>query len=155
MALLEFLHSRGAHVDESFQLDVGGGTESLNTLERTRELKRSIKTTAVASSIPYEFPLVSGSTDHVDFLENSRDSFFWIKGRYFGGLPFTMDVRLGTTDAPNGGAILLDVIRSVKLASVRGMGGPILPISTYAFKNPPKRHSLSEAYELFNDFIVS
>lgn len=155
MGLLEFLHSRGVHVDESFQLDVGGGTESLNTLERTRELKRSIKTTAVASSIPYEFPLVSGSTDHVDFLENSRDSFFWIKGRYFGGVPFTMDVRLGTADAPNGGAILLDVIRSVRLASVRGMGGPILPISAYGFKNPSKRHSLSEAYELFNDFIGS
>ena len=153
MGLLEFLHSRGVHVDESFQLDVGGGTESLNTLERTRERKRNIKTTAVSNCIPYEFPLVSGSTDYVDFLDNSRDSFFWIKGRYFGGSPFTMDVRLGTVDAPNGGAVLIDVIRGVKLASVRDMGGAIVPVSAYAFKNPPERHSLSEAYELFNEFI--
>jgi len=153
MGLLEFLHERGVRVDESFQLDVGGGTESMNTLERTRELKRNIKTAAVASCVPYEFPLVSGSTDYVDFLDNSRDSFFWIKGRYFGGAPFTMDVRLGTIDAPNGGAVLLDVIRGVKLASVRGMKGAIIPISAYAFKNPPKRHSLSGANELFNEFI--
>lgn len=155
MGLLEFLHSRGVHVDESFQLDVGGGTESLNTLERTRERKRSIKTAAVAGCIPYEFPLVSGSTDHVDFLENTRDSFFWVKGRYFGGAPFTMDVKLGTVDAPNGGAILIDAIRAVKLASLRGVGGAIRPVSAYAFKNPPERHSLSKTYEMFQKFIAS
>lgn len=105
--------------------------------------------------MPYRFPLVSGSTDYVDFLGNSRDSFFWIKGRYFGGAPFTMDVRLGTVDAPNAGAILLDVIRGLKLASARGMGGVILPLSAYAFKNPPERRSLAEAYELFREFISS
>jgi len=154
MGLLEFLHGRGVRVDESFQLDVGGGTESLNTLERTRERKREIKTAAVAGSVPYRFPLVSGSTDYVDFLGNLRDSFFWIKGRYFGGAPFTMDVRLGTVDAPNGGAVLLDVIRGLKLASARGRGGSILPISAYAFKNPPERHSVAEAYELFKEFIA-
>jgi len=143
MGILEFLHGRGARVDESFQLDVGGGTESLNTLERTRERKRNIKTAAVAGSIPYDFPLVSGSTDYVDFLEGSRDSFFWIKGRYFGGAPFTMDIRLATVDAPNAGAVLLDVLRAVKLASARGMGGAVIPVSAYGFKNPPEKHSLS------------
>lgn len=153
MGLLEFLNRRGVRIDESFQLDVGGGTESLNTLERTREVKRRIKTAAVGRSVPYEFPLVSGSTDYVDFLENSRDSFFWINGRYFGGTYFTMDVKLGTVDAPNAGAVLLDTIRAVKLASDRGMGGAIIPISAYAFKNPPERHSLTEAYELFKEFV--
>ncbi|MFQ6052979.1 MAG: inositol-3-phosphate synthase [Candidatus Bathyarchaeia archaeon] len=153
MGLLEFLHGRGVRIDESFQLDVGGGTESLNTLERTRGRKRDIKTATVASSVPYEFPLVSGSTDYVDFLENSRDSLFWIKGRYFGGVPFTMDVRLGTVDAPNGGAVLLDVIRSLKLARERGMRGAVIPLSAYAFKNPPERHSLTEARRLFEEFI--
>jgi len=155
MGLLEFLHGRGVRIDESFQLDVGGGTESLHTLERTRELKRSIKTTAVASSVPYDFPLVSGSTDYIDFLENARDSFFWFKGRYFGGVPFTMDVRLGTVDAPNGGAVLIDVIRGIKLASDRGMGGFIIPISAYGFKMYPNRLGLSEAYKLFKDFICA
>ena len=39
MALLEFLDNRGVHVDESYQLDVGGGAESINTLWKTRDLK--------------------------------------------------------------------------------------------------------------------
>lgn len=153
IGLLEFLDGRGVQIEESFQLDVGGATESLNTLERTREQKRMIKTAAVARSVPYEFPLISGSTDYVDFLGNSRDSFFWIKGRYFGGAPFIMDVKLSTVDAPNGGAVLLDAIRGLKLATERRMSGAILPISAYAFKNPPQRHSLRDAYVLFRDFI--
>jgi myo-inositol-1-phosphate synthase len=153
IGLLEFLHSRGAHVDESYQLDVGGGAESVNTLWKTRGLKRSIKTSAVSDAVPYDFPLVSGSTDYVDFLENSRDSFFWFKGRYFGGAPFTMDVKLNTVDANNAGAILLDVIRGLKTASDRGLGGAIGPLCSYGFKRPPERRPLAEAYKLFKEFV--
>ena len=155
MGLLEFLHDRGVRIDESYQLDVGGGAESVNTLWKTRGLKREIKTSAVSGAVPYEFPLVSGSTDYVDFLGNKRDSFFWFKGRYFGGVPFTMDVRLNTVDAPNAGAILLDVIRGLKIASERGMGGPIPPLCSYGFKRPPERYRLAEAYKLFRDFVGS
>ncbi|TRO46713.1 inositol-3-phosphate synthase [Candidatus Bathyarchaeota archaeon] len=153
IGLLEFLHERGVRVDESYQLDVGGGAESVNTLWKTRGLKRNIKTSAVSNAVPYEFPLVSGSTDYVDFLGNSRDSFFWFKGRYFGGAPFTMDVKLNTADAPNAGAVLLDVIRGVKIASDRGLGGAIAPICAYGFKRPPKRHPIAEAYKLFKEFV--
>ena len=155
MGLLEFLNGRGVRIDESYQLDVGGGAESVNTLWRTRGLKRDIKTTAVAGSVPYEFPLVSGSTDYVDFLGNQRDSFFWFRGRHFGGAPFTMDVKLSTVDAPNAGPILLDVIRGLKLASDRGLGGPVLPLCAYGFKRPPERRGLAEAYKLFRDFVGS
>ncbi|UCH57527.1 MAG: inositol-3-phosphate synthase [Candidatus Bathyarchaeota archaeon] len=153
IGLLEFLHRRGVRIDESYQLDVGGGAESVNTLWKTRGLKRDIKTSAVSGSVPYEFPLVSGSTDYVDFLENRRDSFFWFKGSYFGDAPFTMDVKLNTVDAPNAGAILLDVIRGLKIARSRGLGGPILPLCAYGFKRPPERHSLVEAYSLFRGFV--
>jgi myo-inositol-1-phosphate synthase len=153
IGLLEFLHLRGVKIEESYQLDVGGGAESINTLWKTRGLKRNIKTTVVGSSVPYDFPLVSGSTDYVDFLENQRDSFFWFKGSYFGGAPFTMDVKLNTVDAPNAGAILFDVIRGLKVASKKGLGGPIQPICAYGFKNPPERMSLGEAYILFRELI--
>ena len=152
IALLEFLHSRGATIDESYQLDVGGGAESVNTLWKTRRLKRGIKTTAVGGSVPYDFPLVSGSTDYVDFLGNKRESFFWFKGSYFGGTPFSMDVKLNTVDAPNAGAILLDVVRGLKIASDKGLSGPISPICAYGFKRPQKRKGLTEAYRIFRDF---
>ncbi len=150
IGILEFLHSRGAHIDESYQLDVGGGAESISTLEKTKDTKRSIKTAAVTGHVPYKFPLVSGSTDFVDFLGNGRDSFFWVKGRYFGGVPFTMDLKLSSEDAPNGGSILLDAIRGMKVAKEKGEKGLVAPVCGYAFKRAD-RTSLAAAYKAFRE----
>ena len=150
IGLLEFLVSRGVRVDESYQLDVGGGSESINTLEKTRDTKRLIKTAAVTGHVPYEFPLVSGSTDFVDFLGNGRDSFFWVKGRIFGGLPFNIDVKLSSFDSPNGGSVLLDVIRGVKIARDKGFKGSIDAINAYGFKKAEKQN-LAEIYRQFRD----
>ncbi|HIH88143.1 TPA: inositol-3-phosphate synthase [Candidatus Bathyarchaeota archaeon] len=150
IGILEFLHSRGAHIDESYQLDVGGGAESISTLEKTKDTKRRIKTAAVTGHVPYKFPLVSGSTDFVDFLGNGRDSFFWVKGRYFGGVPFTMDLKLSSEDAPNGGSILLDAIRGMKVAKDKGEKGLVAPVCGYAFKRA-ERTSLAKAYEAFRE----
>ncbi|MCX6642896.1 MAG: inositol-3-phosphate synthase, partial [Candidatus Bathyarchaeota archaeon] len=150
IGLLEFLVSRGVRVDESYQLDVGGGSESINTLEKTRDTKRLIKTAAVTGHVPYEFPLVSGSTDFVDFLGNGRDSFFWVKGRIFGGLPFNIDVKLSSFDSPNGGSVLLDVIRGVKIAKDKGFKGSIAAINSYGFKKAEKQN-LTEIYKQFRD----
>ena len=150
IGILEFLHSRGAHIDESYQLDVGGGAESISTLEKTKDTKRSIKTAAVTGHVPYKFPLVSGSTDFVDFLGNGRDSFFWVKGRYFGGAPFTIDLKLSSEDAPNGGSILLDAIRGMKVAKDKGEKGLVSSVCGYAFKRTD-RTSLVKAYESFRE----
>ena len=153
MEILEFLNRRGVHIDESYQLDVGGGAESLDTLDRTRMLKRRVKTEAVSSSVPYPFPLVSGSTDYVDFLGDKRESFLWVRGRYFSGAELTMDIKMTTSDAPNAGAVLVDVIRATKLAMDRGIGGVVIPIAAYGFKRSPKRYPISEAQRLFERFI--
>jgi len=151
--LLKMLVDRGVRVSETYQLDVGGGTESLNTLERTREVKRIVKTKSVETALPYKASVVAGSTDYVDFLENRRDSYFWIKGLYFGRIPMELDLRLNSVDAPNAGSVMLDVIRAVKIALDRGIAGPLLSVSAYAFKRPPQEMSLEKAEEMFENFI--
>jgi myo-inositol-1-phosphate synthase len=151
--ILQLLSRHGVRITETYQLDVGGGTESLDTLDRTREVKRTIKTRSVKASLPYEAEVVAGSTDYVDFLQNRRDSYFWIAGQYFCGAPMRMDIRLSTVDAPNAGSVLLDVIRAVKIALNRKLRGAVLPICAYAFKNPPQLLSLEEAEALFMEFL--
>jgi myo-inositol-1-phosphate synthase len=151
--LLKTLADRGVRVSETYQLDVGGGTESLDTLERTREVKRIVKTKSVEAALPYKASVVAGSTDYVDFLGNRRDSYFWIQGFYFGGVPMQLDLRLNSVDAPNAGSIMLDVIRAVKVALDRGIAGPLLCVSAYAFKRPPQAMSLEKAEEMFEGFI--
>jgi len=152
IGLLEFLDSRGVHVDESYQLDVGGGSESINTLEKTRDIKRTIKTDAVKKHMPYDFELVSGSADFVDFLVNGRDSFFFVKGKYFSGAEFTLDMKLSTEDSPNAGAVLVDVIRGMKIARDKGTGGAVEPVCSYGFKRPPRRYMMAETYKRFKEF---
>jgi len=151
--LLKTLADRGVRVSETYQLDVGGGTESLNTLERARETKRTVKTESVERSLPYKASVVAGSTDYVDFLENRRDSYFWIKGFYFGRVPMQLDLKLSTVDAPNAGSVLLDVIRGVKIALDRGLSGPLISLSAYAFKHPPQLLPLETAQQWFKEYI--
>jgi len=152
--LLKLLSEQGVRINETYQLDVGGGTESLDTLDRTRELKRTVKTKSVESVLPYKASVVAGSTDYVDFLENRRDSFFWIKGFYYGKVPMLLDLRLSTVDAPNAGSVLFDVIRAVKLALNRGISGALLSVSAYAFKHPLKTMTMESAEQQFEEFVL-
>jgi len=151
--LLETLTRRGVRISETYQLDVGGGTESLNTLMRARDVKRIVKTASVGSVLPYKANVVAGSTDYVDFLGNRRDSYFWLKGLYFGGVEMRLDIRLSTVDGPNAGSVLLDVIRAVKIALVKGIAGHVLEISAYAFKKPLKILPPLEAEERFESLV--
>lgn len=152
--LLKLLSMHGVRITETYQLDVGGGTESLDTLERTRDVKRTVKTKSVETALPYKAAVVAGSTDYVDFLQNRRDSYFWIKGLYFCKVPVRIDLRLSTVDAPNAGSALFDMIRAVKIALNRKLKGVILPISAYAFKHPPQLIPIEMAEKMFTDFIT-
>lgn len=138
--LLSLLVERGTQIGETYQLDIGGGTESQLALDKKRyEIKRGIKTAAVAAAVPYKFPIVAGSSDFVDFMENRRTSYFWIKGEYFAGTDFTLDMRISLEDGPACAGILTDVIRMVKLATEREQSGALNGVSSYGFKAPPKR----------------
>jgi myo-inositol-1-phosphate synthase len=152
--LLNLLSANGVRITETYQLDVGGGTESLDTMERTREAKRAIKTASVASSLPYKAEVVAGTTDYVDFLQNKRDSYFWISGAYFGNSPMQIDLKFSTVDAPNAGSVLFDVVRAMKLALMRKQKGSIAPICAYAFKHPPQILSLDDAEADFKKFTA-
>jgi myo-inositol-1-phosphate synthase len=152
--LLKLLSMNGVRITETYQLDVGGGTESLDTLERTRDVKRTVKTRSVEAALPYKAEVVAGSMDYVDFLQNRRDSYFWIRGLYFCKTPMQIDLKLSVVDAPNAGSVLFDVIRAVKIALDKRLKGAIQPICAYAFKHPPQMMSLETAEKLFTDFIA-
>jgi myo-inositol-1-phosphate synthase len=151
--LLKLLSMNGVRITQTYQLDVGGGTESLDTLERTKDVKRTVKTQSVEAALPYKADVVAGSTDYVDFLQNKRDSYFWIRGMHFCNVPVQIDLKLSTVDAPNAGSVLFDVIRAVKIALDKGFDGAILPICAYAFKHPPRQMSLEAAEKIFADFV--
>jgi myo-inositol-1-phosphate synthase len=136
--ILQQMLDRGVDIKESYALDVGGGSESLNTLFRSRDVKRTIKSMSVASSLNVDAPIVAGTSDYVSHLKNGRNSMLWIVGKGFLGSEIIMDIKIQTDDGPNGGSVLADIVRATKVALNQGASGPINEIAAYGFKNPPK-----------------
>jgi myo-inositol-1-phosphate synthase len=152
--LAKLLVDRGAFIEESYQLNVGGDTDFLNMLEEERLVsKRESKTSAVAALIPYNVPLKIGPSDYIPFLKNKKICYIWFKGRYFGDTPFSMDVKLDVVDSPDSAGIVIDAIRATKLAKDRGISGPLISISAYAFKHPPTQTPYEVARGWVEDFI--
>ena len=155
--LLEMLNSFGAKVRNTYQLDVSGGSEGMNTLYTDRRLeKRQIKTDSIKRTLPYlsDDDIASGTTDYLDFLGNERTGFFWIYGNYILETPFKIDLTIKTVDGPNAAGTLINVIRATKLAINRGIDGPLISISAYGFKFPPVYVSEQDAMIRFEEFIT-
>ena len=153
--ILQQMIDRGIDIKESYALDVGGGAESLNTIYRTREIKRKIKSISVARALNIDAPIVAGTSDWVEFLGNKRNSMLWIVGKGFLGSEIIIDIKIQTEDGPNGSSVLADVIRVTKIAINQSVAGSIDEISAYGFKNPPNSTKTpAEASKNLANFIL-
>jgi myo-inositol-1-phosphate synthase/intein/homing endonuclease len=130
-------------------------TDFLNMLEEERlSSKRVSKTEAVSSQVPYEVPLRIGPSDYVPFLKDNKVCYIYLRGRKFGDIPLTIDVKLSVEDSPNSAGVVIDAIRAVKLALDRGISGPLIGVSAYFFKHPPVQLPDEQARQAVEDFIA-
>jgi len=152
--LVRLCVDRGVIVDETYQLNLGGDTDFQNmTVEERLHTKRISKTEAVTSLVPYELPTIIGPSDYVPFLGNKKICYIWLKGRKFGDRPLTITVKLEVEDSPNSAGVVIDVIRAAKLALDRKIAGPLISISSYAFKHPPIQVPDPVAKEWVEEYI--
>ena len=152
--LVKLCIDRGVVVEETYQLNLGGNTDFLNmTVEERLKTKRVSKTEAVTSLVPYDLPTRIGPSDYVPFLGDKKICYITLRGRKFGNLPVTITAKLEVEDSPNSAGVVIDVIRAVKLALDRKIAGPLISISSYAFKHPPVQVPDSVAKEWVEDFI--
>jgi myo-inositol-1-phosphate synthase len=136
----QLFYHRGVHLDSTYQLNIGGNTDFQNmTVEDRLKTKRVSKTQAVKSLIPYNVPTRIGPSDFVPFLKDQKICYIRINGTGFGDLPIALDTKLIVNDSPNSAGVVIDVIRAVKIALDRGIAGPLISISSYAFKHPPQQ----------------
>jgi myo-inositol-1-phosphate synthase len=147
-------YDRGINLDSTYQLNIGGNTDFENmTVENRLESKRTSKTEAVTSLIPYEVPTRIGPSDYVPFLKDHKVCYIRINGHGFGNLPITFDTKLVVNDSPNSAGVVIDAIRAVKIALDRGIKGSLLGISSYCFKHPPQQVPDDEARRWVEEFI--
>jgi myo-inositol-1-phosphate synthase len=152
--LVKLCVDRGVKVDETYQLNIGGDADFLNMLEESRLVdKRISKTSAVRAMSPYEVPTRIGPSDYVPFLDNDKVCYIWLKGRYFGNIPLTIDLKLHVVDAYDSAGVMVDAIRGTRVALYRRVSGPLESVSAYCFKHPPVQMSYSDAKTAFLEFV--
>jgi myo-inositol-1-phosphate synthase len=153
--LVRLCLDRGAIVDETYQLNLGGDTDFLNmTVEERLKTKRISKTEAVTSMVPYELPTRIGPSDYVKFLKNKKICYIVLKGRKFGDRPLSINVKLEVEDSPNSAGVVIDLIRAAKIALDRKIAGALISMPAYAFKHPPIQVPDPTAKQWTEDWIA-
>ncbi len=139
--LVDLFNSRGVKLERTSQLNVGGNTDFLNMLERSRLASKKIsKTQAVTSLIKYDLGddnIYIGPSDYVAWLKDRKWAHMRLEGRTFGDVPLNIELKLEVWDSPNSAGVVIDAIRCAKLALNNGLCGAIVEPSSYFFKSPP------------------
>lgn len=150
--LASFLRMRGVKPLKSYQLDVAGGLETINTMyENLRMYKRSVKSSAIAAEFGEGWEIIAGTSDYVDFLGNDRIIHLHFIGSGFMGSEVIIEVAMRTNDGMNAGNVVLDVIRAVARAKLDGRSGYIEEICNYGFKRTKGWRSILEATRAFEE----
>ena len=155
--LTRLCKDRGATIDRTYQINVGGNTDFLNMKEQERlESKRISKTEAVTSQLDEKISpenIYIGPSDFIPFLGNKKLAFIRIEGKMFADIPFSLELRLDVDDKANSAGIVIDAIRLAKLALDRKIGGPLISASAYLMKHPPQQFPDEQAREMVEEFI--
>jgi myo-inositol-1-phosphate synthase len=156
--LTRLMGDRGVRLDQTYQLNTGGNTDFLNMLERERlSAKRKSKTDSVQSQLATPLPpdrIHIGPADYVAWQRDNKICFIRMEARGFGDVPMNLELRLSVEDSPNSAGVAIDAIRCVKLASDRGIRGPLEAVSAFAMKSPAVQMRDTEARNLLEQWIA-
>jgi myo-inositol-1-phosphate synthase len=156
--LTRLFRERGVKLLRTSQLNVGGNTDFLNMLERSRlESKKISKTNAVTSQLDYDLGADNvhiGPSDYVAWLTDRKWAYVRMEGQTFGDVPLNVEFKLEVWDSPNSAGVVIDAVRCCKLALNHKLSGAIDAPSAYFMKSPPKQYTDEEARVLTEEFIV-
>ncbi len=157
--LARLLEDRGIHLDRTYQLNFGGNTDFLNMLERSRlKSKKISKTQSVKSQLDHEInadEIHIGPSDYVPWLTDRKWAYIRLEGTTFGNVPHNIEVKLEVWDSPNSAGVVVDAIRTVKIAHDRGVAGGLAGPSAYFMKSPPKQYRDDEARRMVEKFVAN
>jgi len=149
---------RGVILDRTSQLNVGGNTDFLNMLERSRlESKKISKTNAVTSQLNYEIApknIHIGPSDYVEWLDDRKWAYIRMEGTTFGNVPLNVEMKMEVWDSPNSAGVVIDAIRCCKLALDNKLSGALIEPSSYFKKSPPVQYTDEEARRMTEEFIA-
>ena len=156
--LARLFRDRGVRLERTSQLNVGGNTDFLNMLERSRlESKKISKTTSVTSQLDEELDprdVHVGPSDYVPWLTDRKWAHIRLEGRSFGDVPLNVELKLEVWDSPNSAGVVIDAVRCAKLGLDHELSGALEGPAAYFMKSPPVQHRDEEARRMVEAFIA-
>jgi myo-inositol-1-phosphate synthase len=144
--LLHMLEMRGATLNKTSQVNIGGNTDFANFVYRA-ETKLVSKRKSLARYVQ------NGAQSHVGHHYDPtkgplKNAFIDLEASVFGGSPVKISVKLESDDKPNSAGSVVDLIRIAKGALDQGVGGYIPEVCAFYFKSPPDEMDELEALEI-------
>jgi len=154
--LTQMILDRGAKIDSSYQINIGGNTDFRNMLDQSRlKSKKISKTESISSQIPasHNAYVYAGPNGCIDCLDDNKVCHLKIDFKLFGNIPAYIDLKLSVEDSPNSAGVVIDAIRTAKICLDRKIGGPLIPACAYYMKHPPIQMREQIAREQIENFI--
>lgn len=144
-ALLALFERRGANLEFTSQINIGGNTDFANFIARG-ESKLISKRKSLAR---YCDGVPSHVGHHYDPTRGSyKTALIELEARVFGGSRVRISTRLESDDKPNSAGSVVDLIRIAKAGSDRGQIGAITEACALYMKSPPVPLDDIEALDL-------
>ena len=145
-ALLHLLESRGATLNMTSQVNIGGNTDFANFVHRA-ESKLVSKRKSLARYLHENTEFHVGH--HYDPTKGPlKNAFIEIEASVFGGSPVKISIKLESDDKPNSAGSVADLIRIAKGALNNNLGGLVQDASAFYFKSAPTPMDDLEALEM-------
>jgi len=151
-AMAQLMLDKGINIRRMYQTNYAGNTDFWNLCHRGKS-KHKTKKEAVVSLIPYEFQMDTGFT-HVRLMGDRKTMFLWCDAGNFGNAPLHFEVKLEVEDSPNFAGVVVDVVRYLKIALDRGIGGVLESACIYFAKHPPKQVPDSIGRVMLDEFVA-
>jgi myo-inositol-1-phosphate synthase len=151
-AIVQLLLDKGINIQRMYQINYAGNTDFWNLVHRGQS-KHKTKKAAVTSLVPYPVQMDTGFT-HVPLMGDRKTMILWCDGSNFGNAPLHFEVKLEVEDSPNFAGIVVDVVRYMKLALERRVGGVLDSACAYFAKHPPTQVPDAAARVMLDEYAA-
>ena len=166
--LEELATARGHHVRCHIQRNVGGNTDFLNMVDKSRLASKRISKENVLRGVRAEqgergeraeraergergergersHYVYAGPSEYIPYYGDNKIANIHLEMDGFMGAPVVLDAQLSVIDSPNSAGVVIDAIRYLKVAAELGICGALRGPSAFTQKTPPEFISFREA----------
>lgn len=143
-ALLHLLELRGAKLEKTSQINVGGNMDFANFVHRAESKLISKRKSVQAYLHGADFHV----GHHYDPTRSAmKTAFIELEAAVFAGSRVRISMRLDSDDKPNAAGSICDLVRIAKIARDKGIGGYLPEPCAFYMKSPPEPMDDAQAFE--------